>query len=110
MSWPVEARLEIVERLWPRPFVARVQNRTVRVLEGTPITRELVAHELRHVFDRWRLGPLWLPAYAGAWLLALGSHERNHYERLARAAETDPHFLAWADDVIEAAAAAWWAS
>lgn len=101
MSWPVDVKLVKVPKL--AYAAARVSNRTIYWLESYPVDRATVAHELRHIFDRHRLGWRFLGAYLLGWVLAGFNYHRNRFERWAREAETDPHYLAWADDVIEAA-------
>lgn len=101
MMWWQGVEIEMVEKLWPKPFIGRIFRKTIYLLEGTPVTRQLIAHELRHIFDRRRWQYLWLLAYGGAWVIAGFSYKRNWFERKAREAESDPVFLMLADGVIQ---------
>ncbi len=96
-------RIEVVPHLWPRNTVERVSLRLIRWSSlYLPITVRDLAHALRHVIHREELGWRYLPVYVWFWLLAGGRHSRHRMENEARAAETDPWYLAWAVDLIEA--------
>lgn len=81
---------------------ARIHNRKIYWREDIPLSVSGVAHELRHVWDRHRLGWRFLGWYLLGWLCAGLSYRGNRFEELAREAEDDPFFLAWAIDVIDA--------
>jgi len=60
----------------------------------------LIAHELRHVTDAKRLGWRWIPTYVWLWARAGFSYWNHPMEVVARAAERDPDYIAWAEKVI----------
>jgi len=93
-------RLVRVRRLWPPWVAARANHRTIYLRDDLTLTTRLLAHELRHIQQREHLGPLFLAAYLLGWARAGFRYERNPLEREAHAAESDPRYLAWADDLL----------
>jgi hypothetical protein len=75
---------------WPRRLGFRHRAMTLGhvVLSIDAVDDELLAHELVHVAQYERLGPLFLPAYAAASLLALArggdAYRDNAFEVEAR--------------------------
>ncbi|MGH2723562.1 MAG: hypothetical protein ACRDI0_04710 [Actinomycetota bacterium] len=55
------------------------------VLSNRPLEGTLLAHELHHVWQSERLGPLYLPAYLVVWVFR--GYRRHPFERSATAAE-----------------------
>jgi hypothetical protein len=74
-------------------------KRTIWVRPGISMTKRLIAHELRHVVQaETRPWPL---AYFWQWLTTGRNYWTMPFEREARAAETDPFYLQWAEEVID---------
>ena len=73
-------------------------KRTIWVRPGVPLTRRLVAHELRHVMQAERHA--WPIAYFWQWFTTGRNYHTMPFEVEARAAERDPQYLKWADEVI----------
>ena len=96
----VPVTIERVQKLWPPWVAARVSNRTIYVREDVHLTNRLLAHELRHIVQRDELGWGFLFAYVIAHVRAGFSYRRNSMEVQARAAEVDPVYLSWAEDVL----------
>ena len=101
---PVEVR--VVDRIWPArttdgtTVAGRVMRPTlIVVLEGHASER-LVAHELCHVLQWYRVGPAFPLVYAAQSVLR--GYRGMPLEVEARAAEGDPWFLAWARDLLTA--------
>jgi len=89
-------------RFHPKRFVSWVpRQRTVVVRHGETLTRALLAHELRHVIQAEKHS--WPLAYLAQWVLTGFSYRDMPFEREARAAQTDPAYLAWADDLMQEA-------
>lgn len=89
-----------VKKLFPNWVGARVSNRTIYVIEGLRLTEPYLAHELRHVQQRDRLGFWFLGAYLLGWVRVGFRYKHIPLEREARAAEKDPVMLAWAYDLL----------
>jgi hypothetical protein len=99
---PLFARRRVVEGVllcegatWPRKLGWRYSAITFGhvVLSAGPASRALMAHELVHVRQYERLGPLFLPAYllasAWAWLKGGRAYADNAFERRARSGAED---------------------
>jgi hypothetical protein len=57
------------------------------VLSGRPLAGSLLAHELHHVWQYQRLGPLYIPLYLVVW--AVTGYRRHPFEMAARLAERE---------------------
>lgn len=75
---------------------------TILVKPGVALTRSFIAHELSHVLQWRRLGPLFPIAYLVAWVLARFQYADNYFEARAWEAAIDPFMLAWAERTIAA--------
>lgn len=73
-------------------------KRTIWVRPGTPLTKPLIAHELCHVMQAEKHPWPW--AYFWQWLTTGRSYWDMPFEVEARAAEKDPFYLEWAEEVI----------
>jgi len=87
-------------RFMPQRFVAWVpRQRVIVVRTGARADRYLLAHELRHVMQAE--GRPWPLVYIAQWVRHAFRYDRMPFERQARRAESDPAYLAWADDLLE---------
>ncbi|HEX2025288.1 MAG TPA: hypothetical protein VHH92_02725 [Actinomycetota bacterium] len=57
------------------------------VLSNRPVEGTLLAHELHHVWQYERLGPLYLPLYLLVWVFT--GYRRHPFELAARLAESE---------------------
>ena len=73
-------------------------KRTIWIRPGIQATRRLLAHELRHVIQAESRS--WPLAYFWQWLVTGRDYYSMPFEIEARAAEKDPFYLEWADEVI----------
>ena len=74
-------------------------KRTIWVRPGATLTRRLLAHELRHVIQaETRPWPL---AYFWQWATTTRNYHTMPFEVEARAAEKDPEYLAWAEEILD---------
>ena len=97
--------IRIVDRLWPAtaPDGKIVGGRTtgpstILLLRGNETNTRLVAHELAHTVQ-WRLhGAAFRTLYAKQ--LVTYGYQNMPLEVRAREAESDPWYLAWAEDLI----------
>jgi len=88
--------------LWPPWVTAMVPvKRTILVRASANLDRRLLAHELRHVTQAETAA--WPLAYALQWVATGFSYRNMPFEREARAAESDPKYLTWADDLLSTA-------
>jgi len=73
-------------------------KRTIWVRPGAVLTKRLLAHELRHVTQAenhpWPLAYLW------QWLTTTRNYHTMPFEVEARAAEKDPAYLTWAEELL----------
>jgi hypothetical protein len=58
------------------------------VLSNRPVEGRLLLHELHHVWQYERLGPLYIPLYVLIWVFT--GYRRHPFEGAARWAEEDP--------------------
>lgn len=96
----VPVTIEYVDKLWPDWVGARVSNRTIYVRKGITLTPKFLAHELRHIVQRNELGWRFLFAYLAHYALAGFNYAGSRMEQEARAAESDPAYLAWAHELL----------
>lgn len=92
---------KIVRGLTPPGAIAWVPAPGLVVVRaGEPLTPPLIAHELAHV-EQWRRhGPLFPLVYAWRWAAAGFSYARHPMEIEARGWETDSRALACARELI----------
>lgn len=78
-------RIITPSRLVPKGYAGITLSATrIHVNKPANVTVGLIAHELVHVDQHRRLGVLFYPAYALAWMLAGFSYSRNKFEVEAR--------------------------
>ena len=75
------------------------KKRTILVRPQHARNKRLMAHELQHVRQAEKAA--WPLAYVIQWMRSGFSYTNMPYEVEARAAETQPHMLQWADEVIK---------
>jgi hypothetical protein len=88
---------------WLIPTWARAQTwwNVVLVRRGVQLTKRLLAHELAHVLQWRAFGPLGFVCRYARHLVAQG-YQQNPLEIIARLAEQDDFYLAWAEEVLAA--------
>jgi hypothetical protein len=86
----------------PRAHAWVPRRRTVLVRHRVPLSRQLLAHELVHVQQAERRA--WPLAYILQWITTGFSYTRMPFEVEARAGESEPFYLDWADTLLKAGA------
>jgi len=95
----VPVRITRKQRLTPAWAAAMVPwRRTIWVRAGVNVTPRLLAHELAHVTQAERCA--WPLAYFVQWLATGRDYHAMPFEIEARAAESNPWYLAWAEDIL----------
>jgi hypothetical protein len=74
--------------------------RTIIYKNGYTPTKRFVAHELCHVTQYEKHGWSFLPLYLWQWISSGFSYTNIPMEIEARSMESDPGYLAWAEEVL----------
>lgn len=87
--------------VWPGA-TAWVPNSTLILVRDKDAAknRRLIAHELKHIEQARKLGPLFIPVYIFRWILAGFSYTNHPMEIDAREAEQTVKYVEWAKEVI----------